>query len=323
MWERLKDAPGAAALPTLDFAQYLCGNADLMDWNDLRYLLAVHRAGTLSGAARELKVNHSTVSRRLTALEEALKTQLLIRTGDGFRLTAAGETALETALAIEASSVALERQIQGEDSRPSGKVRVTTSEALASFFMSGMAVLQERWPDLKVDIVVDNARLDLSRGEADIAIRAFRETQPDLVSRKIGDIAWGLYASEDYLVRKGVGCPESLDGLDVIAYDERLSAKPYIQWLDDHSRQARIAMRGNGPRAVGMAIIAGLGISVIPCFMAVGEPKLRRLRAEPVGFAELWVAYLPALRGHARVRVVLDRIDELFSAQAKMLSGAP
>src|SRR5262249_17767216 len=143
-----------------------------LDWNDLRYFLAVQRAGTLAGAARELGVKHTTVGRRLTALEETLGVKLFTHAPEGFVLTRAGSEIVELALSIEASTSAIERRIKGEDSRVEGTVRLTTSESFSKFFVHRLLALRQQHPKLLVEVLSSNRAFDLSRGEADVAVRA-------------------------------------------------------------------------------------------------------------------------------------------------------
>jgi DNA-binding transcriptional LysR family regulator len=291
-----------------------------MDWNDLRYLLELHRAGTLVGAARALKVNHTTVSRRLAALEEALGVRLFIRSGEGVRFTVAGDAVLQTAMEVEQSCLGLERRIAGGDARPEGIVRITAPEGLGLLIMTGLARLREKHPELQVDVVSNNARVDLARGDADIALRMFKETQPDLVARLVGQIGWSLYASQDYVARRGpLDASCSLDGREVIGFDAGGTHVGH-RWLSEHAQKARFVMRGNSTLSVTSAAVAGMGIAILPCVMAA-ETRLQRLTPKVLARNDAWAVFHMDLRWAARIRLVVEQLEELFSDRKALLSG--
>ena len=166
-----------------------------LDWDDLRFVLALRRAGSLGAAARLLKVEQSTATRRLTALEAALGAQLVARTPEGLALNEAGQLVADLAQSIDGRVEELLRRIGGEDQRPEGLVRLSTSESFTPFLMGGLVPLRQEHPKIQVQLVVNSAALDLMRRDADLALRLFRETNPALVTRKIGVIGWSVYAS--------------------------------------------------------------------------------------------------------------------------------
>ena len=293
-----------------------------LDWNDLRYFLAVCRAGTLAGAARDLRVRHSTVGRRVEALEQALAVSLFKRTPDGFVLTDAGAGIRPLAEQAERAAVAIERQVAGGDTRIEGVVRVTASEAFSGFLVRRLAVLHERHPALVVEVLSGNRSFDLTRGEADLALRMAKTTQPDLVCKRIGDAGWSVYAAAAYLARRGT--PASLDDLSghaVIGYDETMAQVAGALWLDSHAAGAEVVMRGNSIVAVLNATIVGMGIAVLPCFLAGAEPNLRRLADDLVGSREIWLVFHPDVAKMARVRTVIDFVTEVIGSEAATLRG--
>jgi DNA-binding transcriptional LysR family regulator len=292
------------------------------DWNDLRYFLAIHREGTLAGAARSRRVQHSTVGRRLEALEKALGAALFTRTPDGLILTEAGAEILALAEDAERALTAIERRVAGTDERLEGVVRVTTSEAFSGFLVRHLAELHQRRPGLIVEVLSGNRSLDLSRGEADIALRLAATTQPDLLCKHIGDTGWGLYASQSYVDR--CGAPPSatdLSGHDVIAFDETMANIPGALWLNDHAAGAHVILRGNSIVSVLNATVIGMGLAVLPCFLAEAEPTLRRLAPEILGSREIWLVFHPDVARIARVRRVIDFITEIIGAKAASLRG--
>lgn len=293
-----------------------------LDWNDFRHFLAVHRAGTLAGAARGLRVQHSTVGRRLDALEEALGARLFLRTPDGFVLTGAGSAILPLIEEAERALAAAERVVQGGDERVEGIVRLTTSELLSGLLVRRLAELSALHPQLMVEVLAGNRSLDLARGEADLAVRVAATTQPDLVCKRIGDAGWSLYASESYILRRGApASPRDLAGHDVIAFDESMAGVPGAIWLGRHGAGARVAIRGNSIPAVLNAAIVGMGLAVIPCFMGDVEPTLKRLTPELLGSREIWLVFHPDVARIARVRRVIDFVTEVVGQELARLSG--
>jgi DNA-binding transcriptional LysR family regulator len=293
-----------------------------VDWNDLRYFLALVRAGTLAGAARALKVEHTTVSRRLAALEAALGARLLVRTPDGFRATEVGQAILPLVEEIDRTAEAIARRAGGEDERLDGKVRVTTSEAFTGFLVKGLAELRARHPELVVEVLSGNLSLDLSRREADLAVRMASTAQPELLVKKLGEIGWALYASKSYVARAGrPPSATALAGHDLVAYDETMSAVPGAVWLDEHGAGARVVMRGNSLVSVLNAAVFGMGITAACCFMADAEPTLERIAPEIIGTRGIWLVVHPDLARVARIRTVMTFIEELVARNDAILRG--
>ena len=286
-------------------------------------LLPGDRPGAdLAGAARELGVEHTTVGRRLTALETALGTRLFIRGPDGLVPTSSGRDMLPLAEEIAARAQAIERRVSGDDSRIQGTVRVSVSEALSGYLVKQSAALRDRHPGLMVEMLIGNHASDLLRGEADLAIRARPVIEPDLVARKLVCAGWSLYASPDYVARKGTPPdPETLCGHDVITFDESLASTPGGTWLGAHARGSSVAMRGNSVVAVRNAAICGMGITVLPCFLAEPEPQLQRLSPRVLGERDIYLVVHPDLARVARVRAVMDFIIELFERDAALWTG--
>lgn len=293
-----------------------------MDWDDVRYFLAAYRAGSTSGAARALGVRHTTVGRRLAGLEHALGAVLFIRTPEGIMPTAHATAILAVAEAAEASLVALKQQVGHGDAEIAGKVRVTTSEAFTDYLVRHLPVLQARHSALDVEILSSNRVFDLMRGEADIAVRMMTTSQPDLISRRIGDAGWSLYASEAYVARRGVPMPPTdLSGHDVVGFDDSLKGSPGAQWLEAHGKAAHLAFRGNSISAIMRAAVVGMGIAMLPCFLAAAEPGLRRLSPHLVSTRGIWLVFHPSLAHVARVRAVVDFLAEVAREEAGLLAG--
>lgn len=292
-----------------------------LDWNDLRYFLALRRVGSLAGAARTLGVEHSTVSRRLNAIEQALGARLFTRTPDGFVATRAGEEIGPLAEGVEKSIEEIVRRVSGEDDRIAGVVRVTTSEAFTPFLVKRLQPLRERHPDLIVEVLSGNESLDLSRREADLAVRMAETRQPELKVARIASIGWSLYASKSYVERKGRATTENLAGHDVVAYDATMSGVPGGQWIGANSDGANIVMRGNSLLSVLNAVVVGMGVSVLPCFIAEPEQTLVRLTSEVLGSRDVWLVLHPDIARIARVRAVIDYVKEVIQAEQVSLAG--
>lgn len=292
------------------------------DWNDLRYFLAVHRERTLAGAARNLRVQHSTVGRRLEVLEAALGAILFTRTPDGFVLTAAGTEVLRFAEEAERALVLVERRARASDERIEGIVRLTASEAFSAFLVRRLGVLRELHPQLVVEILSGNRSFDLARGEADLALRIAATTQSELTCKHVGDAAWSMYASENYIARRGLpSSATDLAGHEVIGYDESLAQVPGAIWLAQHADGAQLIMRGNSIISVLNAALVGMGVAVVPCFLADPEPTLRRLVPEVLGSREIWLVFHPDVARIPRVRRVIDFVTETIRQSTSLLRG--
>lgn len=293
-----------------------------MDWNDLRYFLAVKREGTLAGAARALGVEHTTVSRRLGALESALGTKLFSRTPEGFVLTEAGVEIVAHAEAAEKSLAAIAHAASGIDARIEGTVRLATSEGFSGFLVKRLAALRTQHPGLMVQVLSGNQPLDLTRGEADLALRVIATTQKDLLVRKIATVGWSVYASPEYIARKGRPEPiSSLAGHEVIAYESTMAGIPGAQWLAQHEAGAEIVLRANSIVSAMNAALVGIGIAVLPFVVTCDEPRLVRLTSEVIGERDVFLVVHPDLAKVARVRAVVDYVVDVVKRDEAILIG--
>jgi DNA-binding transcriptional LysR family regulator len=294
-----------------------------LDWNDLRYLRALGETGSLAGAAKALKVDHSTVSRRLAALEAALGTKLVTRGSDGISLNEQGVAACGTAGAMEALVATLERSLGGGDARASGTVRVSVSEGMAAILYRGLARLREEHPEICVELAIASGRVDLMRHEADIAIRLFRDSQPDLIARKVGELGWSAYAARAYVDRKGLPSLDDLRGHEIVGFAEAAARSPGARWLATRADATNIVLRGSSMAAVLNATRAGMGVAVLPCFLVPPEADLVRLTPGTVAISEAFLVIPPDLKDVARVKIVLDGLANLFAREQMVLAGAP
>jgi DNA-binding transcriptional LysR family regulator len=279
----------------------------VFDWDHLRFFLAVARRRSLSAAARQLQVQQSTVGRRVTALEATVEARLFDRTPDGYLLTSAGEALLPRAERIEDETLSAERELLGRESRVAGVVRMTAALA----FGNGMVVpllgkLRAEQPEIVVELVADSAVLSLTKREADLALRLGRPKQPELVIRRLGQVMNGLYASREYLARRGR--PRSLDlaDHDVVAFDAGGSLNHPMSWFARRARGGRPSVRLNSSPGILCAVEQGMGIGSLPCWMADAVPGIERVLPREVLPQELWLVVHRDLRHVARVRAVSE-----------------
>ena len=284
-----------------------------LDWDDLRYALAIARQGGLAGAARALAVDNSTVFRHLNALEERLGAQMFERLPSGYRPTAAGERLIEAAERMEAEAIAVDRDLTGRDTRLSGKVRVTASETLAYRVLTAeIARFRTAHPGIDVELTIDNRALDLSRREADVALRAARPTQPDLFGRKLADISWAVYAASNYIAARGA--PEDEAGLSnhaLIGWAEATQGIKAAKWLTETVAGEAVVYRSSSVLNQLSAVKTGIGLAVLPCYLGDPEPDLRRV-VGPIRAltTELWLITHKALKDAARVRAFMDLVGD-------------
>jgi DNA-binding transcriptional LysR family regulator len=295
-----------------------------MDWNDLRYFLAAARAGSLAAAARELKCEHTTVGRRIAALESALSAKLFARTPDGLVLTETGRSILPLAESAAEAMNAVLRKASAQDVSIEGTVRLSTSEALAGFIIKRMGELRRRHPQLVVEVVSTNRSVDLARGEADLAVRAAPMESSELTARKIGVAGWTMYASRSYIEARGKPEPvTALAGHDVIGFDDTLSRTPGGAWLGQHACAANLVMRANSIVAAMNAALVGIGLAVMPCLVAGTEAELQRVTPEVLGARDVWLVVHPDLADVGRVRAVFDYVVAMFERERVLISGQP
>jgi DNA-binding transcriptional LysR family regulator len=278
-----------------------------MGWDDLRFVLAVGRSGSLSGAARALKVNHSTVFRRIAQLEDGLGVRLFDRLPEGYAPTSAGEALIALGGRVEEDVVALERRLAGEDLRPSGIVRVTTTDTLIPFLTPVCARFRLIHPEVQIELIVSQERLNLSRRDADVALRPTSTPPETLVGRRVAGIAMAIYGADAYLAANADATPFA--GHDWIGHDDSLSHLTADHWLRDRVSPERIVMRSNNLMAMREAARAGIGLALLPCYLADDQPVLRRL-GDPIPdlMTDLWLLVHEDLRRTARIRAFMDHL---------------
>jgi DNA-binding transcriptional LysR family regulator len=280
-----------------------------LNWNDLRYLLAIRRDATLSAAARRLRVDDTTVARRLAALQTRLRVRLIQRLADGtLRLTAAGERAVLHAERVEREVGALGAALSGADDAVAGSVRVTSVPIIVSrMLIPAVPALSRRHPGLHLELVADPRDLSLTRREADMALRLARPRTGGtrITARRIGTLRYAVYAAASCPPREAAVLPW-------ITYDEAMGHLPQARWIE--ARGEAVAMlRLNDAEALIEAVIAGLGRSLLPCAIADRDTRLRRLgtKHRPAAVArELWLLTHAELRALPRIEAVAAWLEE-------------
>jgi DNA-binding transcriptional LysR family regulator len=291
-----------------------------MDWDDLHLVLAVFREGTLSGAARRLNVTHSTVFRRLGAVEQKIGARLFERFRDGYAPTPAGETAAASAVRLEEEVLALERKLSGQDLRPSGIVRITTTDTLGALVMRHLPAMRDLHPEIQPEIVISNAMANLTRREAEIAIRPTPAPPEILVGRRVADIAHAIYGSRAYLARRD---SKDLAAHDWIGIDDALATTVIGQWMRDNFRGARITCRVDALPALREAADAGLGLALLPCYVGDLAPGLRRLTLKTLTEprSALWLLTHDDLKRTGRIRATLDFLAKALASERPLIEG--
>lgn len=294
-------------------------------WDDLRVFLTVARAGTLGAAAAELRIDPSTVFRRVQGLERDLGTRVFERRGRRWALTAAGERLVEHAARVEDVVLAVERDVLGRDVALAGTIVVTTADDIADRLLPRhLAAFRRAQPAITVDLVTDSRVYDLARGEADVAIRPMKPpTSSAIVARKICDMAGALYASAEYLERRGRPRRKSdLSRHDLVVPIGGIAQSAFSALLLEHGTTERIALRSNTMLTLCRAAAAGLGVTALPCFLGDGDPALVRLFApEPALTGSLWLLYHGDLRQTARVRAFSEFVFESLRSERALLEG--
>ena len=292
------------------------------EWDDVRFFLAASREGSFSGAARTLGVDHVTVGRRIAALEERLGAKLLTRTPEGLSETSAGQAIVRQCEAMETSAFDIERLVAGHDAQYSGRIRVTTTEVLATHvIVPELAALRERYPQLQVEILTGVRLLDIARREAEIAVRPVRPTAQSLVCRRLGEFGFALYASRDYLSRHGTPARgRGLGGHLLISYTGTPSSGFGPLFMKESIEGAKIALRSNDKTVQARAAAEGLGICELSCIFGDEQTNLVRVWPhEAPTLRAIWMVIHEDLRRAARIRLISSAIAEAFQRNAKML----
>lgn len=275
-----------------------------MEWHDLRYVLAIARYGTLSAAARRLRVDQTTVARRLAVAEKQLGARLFDRIGGRMRATAAGETTIAHAERVEAEIGRLEEAIGGADQAATGKVRLSSVPILINrVLLPALPDLIARHPGLTLELAGEARNVSLSRREADIALRQARPSGGTALARRIGGLDYAVYAPTKRGARD----------LPWITYEDELADLPQARWIAQHVKADALApLRVNDADAALSAVRAGIGRTLLPVVAAKADAGLRAENGgKPVLVRDLWLLVHPELRRLARIEAVISWIERV------------
>jgi DNA-binding transcriptional LysR family regulator len=284
----------------------------MLDWDDLRIFLAVARSGSFVASGRRLGLNHTTLARRMTALESSYGTRLLNRSPRGVQPTKAGLDLIEHAERVEEEVLAAGRRIEGQDGDISGVVRLATPEAFGTYFIASRAHhLHARHPRIELELAPESRAVNLSKREADIAISLHRPDQGRLRSVRLVDYRIGLFASEALLARVGpVESPTALRELPFISYIEEMIDLPELRNLD-RSVANRCVFRSSSVAAQMEAVASGLGFGMLHCFAVRPHMRLVRVLPEAVDIVRsYWMVLHHDLARVPRIRAVADFVAE-------------
>ncbi len=293
-----------------------------MNWNDIRYFLAVSRHGGLTGAAKELKVSASTVARRIEALEEALRTRLFERHTDGYELTESGRSMAAKATTIEASMTEMADEFADDDGLVSGTVRLVTVETLAHHLViPELHLLQDRHPDLTLGVAVNASFARLPQREADIGLRLCRPESGNFLVKRVGSFALGLYASADYLARHPVSATAlPLEVHHIIGWSDPLSFVAVPKALRSWTNGSTATLTVDSMAATLLAVKAGHGLGVLPCIIGEAEDGLVRVMPELCHQEEnIWLVVHDDIRHTRRIRVVCDFLETVVKERQTAL----
>ena len=299
----------------------------MYEWGDLRIFLAVARAGSALAAAHDLGINQSTVSRRIQALEHALDLTLFDRQNRGHTLTEHGKALLVSAQQVANSIADVQSAAERLRRVMSGVVRVTAPEAIANAFIIPIAAeFQQLHPEVRVEQVAADARLDIVHGEADVAFRASSHPDdPRLVARRLPDVAWSVYCSKNYA--KAHGYPSDIGKLaqhPIIEIEGAMRALPGYQWFISHADTARTVSRSNTVPNMNAVLRSGLGVGMLPCFVGDAEPDLIRCFDPPPELCgECWLLTSQEARTSPQVRAFIDFAVPRIYAQKHIFAGRP
>jgi DNA-binding transcriptional LysR family regulator len=290
---------------------------DGIDWDGLRYFRAVAAAGTLTEAASRLRVQHTTVARQLDRLEQTLGARLFLRNPRGYVLTAIGETLLESVDAIRARVDDVARLAGGEDLELAGAVRVATADSLATHVvLPALRPLLGSMSNLDVTVVSDTRQHDLSRREADFAIRLGRSSEPHLVARQVARVGFGLYRARS--ARKKM----RIEKARYVSFDETVGRQPHDEWLASHAPEGTVVLRANRQQTLVEAVRLGIGLGILPCIAADADASLVRvLGPSEVFFRDLCIVMHPDVRHARRIRAVVDAVEAFVAAEKGRIAG--
>ncbi|WP_432731102.1 LysR family transcriptional regulator [Variovorax sp. W6] len=297
-----------------------------INWDDLKFALAIARHGTLSAAARELGTTQPTVSRRLDALELRLQAKLFDREASGFRPTVLARSLLDGLEQMDAGALSIQRQVAARDTGLSGEILVTSLDWLGDEVIAPMlARFGALHPGVVVELINGPQVFNLARREADLAFRFGAFTQENLIERRVGEVAYALYASDAYLQKHGLpDVAHGLAGHRLVYLDRAAGEVPHEAWLRALATRARAVLHVNGLRAHLAAARDGVAMAVLPRLLGDREPQLRRVELQHrMPARSVRVGFHSDMRETPRIRALVDFVvQELELLQMKLNPGS-
>lgn len=295
-----------------------------MDWDNLRFFLELSRAGRLTAAARRLGVDHTTVSRRLQALEKSLGVALFIRDTSGYTLTEAGRSLLPQVELMEGASVQIEQALPSPGDSLSGQVRIGATEGYGTMLVAGqLSELSHRHPHLHLDLLALPRAVRLSRHEADIVITLERPERGPFIITKLSDYVLRLYASKEYLLQHGpINSRSDLERHRFVSYVDDLVFSKDLLFLDEIAGSGSVGVRSTSVLAQQEAIAAGAGLGILPAFTADQDTRLSLIMPTQIRFIRTFWMLMPIeLKDIARMRVTWDFLREKAEREQGRLMG--
>ncbi|WP_225775729.1 LysR family transcriptional regulator [Pseudomonas sp. Marseille-Q5115] len=292
----------------------------MFDWDDVRFFLELHRSGRLLAAAKRLNTTHSTVARHIERIERTLGTALFVQQAQGYELTPAGNALLRHAEVMENSALMAQEEIT-QSIMPLGKIRLGTAEGIGVCFITPrMPQLFERYPGLQVELVAVPRFVNILNREAEISIHLERPEADMLITRKLSDYRLGLYASPEYLAAAPpLEHRDQLSQHQWIGYVDDLLFSQQLLLLNAFCRSPNVVFRSTSVLAQQLAAHAGLGIAVLPQYMAAHDSRLCRVLPTESIQRTYWISTRKELHKSVRLRVVWDFLMELCNREASIL----
>ncbi|WP_455223395.1 LysR family transcriptional regulator [Kaarinaea lacus] len=291
-----------------------------MEWNDLRIILAICRAGSLTGAAKALQVNKSTVLRQINTIEQKMGVRFFDRVQQGYLMTEAGEAVMHTASRMDEEAISLERELLGRDFRFQGDIRLTAPEGIATLSLTPLiAAFCKEHPEIHIELITTNAPLELSRREADLAVRVTNKPPDTSLGRRISEFNFCVYAAPRYL-KKHPGT--KLAEHNWVAIIDEVDWLIPLIWKKKEEARQKIVFSGTSTLNTLNCAKQGMGVILLPCFLGDAENGLTRV-GKPIKelASELWVLTHPDLRQTARVRALMTFIYESLKEQSHQFAG--
>jgi len=298
----------------------------MLSWDDLLYVKAIADARSLGGAAQSMGLTHSTVWRRLGQIEDNLRSRLFVRSKSGYTLTPCGEDMVWLANRIAEDITTFERRTAGQDLRQSGELRITTNDMVLLHLLTNvLAGFRRAYPEITLDIIVSNTLLNLSKRDADVAIRATYQESRSLLGRCISPIAWAVFGAN------------SLEGTRFnlladparhtwVAFADDTALGRSTKWLKDHGvDESRIVYKVNTLLGIAEAVANEIGLALLPCYIGENTPGIARLSPPlPELEGQLWIVAHPDLKRTGRVGAFLDFCEaEMVRRCAPVCSSSP